>query len=290
MKNRFLPIIVLVAVVLAAGFFVFMEFKKQGNLNRTASDFWKNNELKDTFKNVSEDSNNRADINDWSDMVSFYGQNGNFVATSTILDSLLGQKDDNQNLTKLFSLLIAKEMISNMESGRATGSNMMIDSTQILESAKQYMPDIEEIWKTEFVSESVLKISNDNSNEAIINYIKSGASIMSLYFKETQDNPNYLSEIINKNEREKIQIQIGNFDKAIKDFKGLAVPSSFSGLHKEQINILILQKKMLEDIYNAPQDPVRAYIVTAMMEDVFKQHRSLINEINKKLMSMEIQQ
>ncbi len=293
MKNKLLPILILLIGAAAALFFIWKDFEKQNESGRVALNFAKNNEAKNIVENSAGDLKEQLSplYKGLSDIIQNPAPSSNSAgaSSSNILEMILKDKDAGGNLTELLGLLIAKEIISSQEEARSAGieGNMLsLDPNRILESAKQFAPDIEQTWKKYFVSNKDLKASNNDGKEAILNYIKEGAKIMTKYFKDIQNNPSYIKDIIVKNDRDEIKVLVSNFDLATAAFKKLETPSSFLDFQREQINLLIIQKKILEDIYNAPQDPVRAYLVISMFDDVLNQHRALIGKMNQKLLSL----
>lgn len=296
MKSKFLPILILLIGATAALFLIWKDFKKQNESGKAALNFANNNEAKNIIENSAEDFKNQISplYKGLEDVVRDSAQfsSSTLASSSNMLEMIFKDKDTEGNLTELLGLLIAKELIKSQEEAKSAGINgnmISLNPSRILESAKQFAPDIEQTWKKYFVSDKNIKISENNGKEAILHYIKEGAEIMTKHFKNIQNNSSYVKNIISKNDRDKINALIANFDLAIADFKKLETPSSFLDFQKEQINLLIIQKKILEDIYNAPQDPIRAYLVMGIFDDILNQHRQLISKMNQKLLSLGIQ-
>lgn len=294
MIRKSLPILLFVLVVLVAAFFVYGDFKRQNLFYQKTGNYIQNNQGRDIVANS--DGIFEQDINYPAEKMEYGAGAGNLYADNStgsdaFLEKLLNPQGKGNNITELFGLFLAKEMISSIEQSGGSdlsGGLTALDSNKILKETKKYIPNIEETWKKYFVSENDLKISSDNGKETILAYVKNGAEIMSARLKDVQNNPSYLSEIIKNNNQEAMEDLVKKLDAATVDFKNLETPSSFVKFQKEQINLLIIQKEIFKNILATSQDPLRALLSTEMVNEILNQHRELIRQMNQKLLSLGI--
>ena len=131
--------------------------------------------------------------------------------------------------------------------------------------------------------ETKIKISKDNSKKAIKKYLESFNSIIQNSFsfsnKLGKDIVRDAHRFGDFTEFDKL---LSAYDNAINEFYGLAVPSSWAELHKEEIKLLISTKKVYEALRWPEKDYFKANLAVRGYYLIAIQSLNLKEKINSK--------
>jgi hypothetical protein len=108
------------------------------------------------------------------------------------------------------------------------------------------------------------KITNDIVDEALNSFIDS-------------EDPEYLKDIIIK------------FNEAIEGLKKVPIPSSFTDLHLELINLMIEKKAVLTAMYNYQKDSISAMVAIEIFEELDNQYEEWLSNLITKMKNDGVQ-
>ena len=185
----------------------------------------------------------------------------NIIENNPVGIKLIGINDD-KNLTDILTEKISNSIIEKNIGGlKNVGGEAMISAPApeqmiedlIVETQKNFDPST---LRPE-IDDSSLKISEDNSQEALLEYFNSFTNILISSNKKMP---------VSINEPE--EMDISDFAKikeayeyAINEFYNLTVPSLALDIHKKEIELLSIKKYIFEKAANIEKDPVSALLV-----------------------------
>jgi len=203
-----------------------------------------------------------------------------------------------ENIDTLFgSYFSQKEQFleSNPTIGSQEAFSAMVPDSTIQEMAKRAFGDVyltitdqakEELAKipTIFeitVSDKDIKISEDNSKEAIQEYINQAASIInSENFFITGEAFETISTAINENNFSGLDSLIIDNDAKIGEAKNLTVPSTWKDLHKNGMELTILIRNIYVSFRDMIDDPLKAYIASGELDKFPAEWKKFIEQVN----------
>lgn len=197
----------------------------------------------------------------------------------SILDSYFYQKgqyvsDNEIDSPETFSALVKQSTIQEMLR-RAIGENY----ETILEKAGKTVSQIPDLFNIE-ISDADIKISEDNSSEAIKLYLSQITSfIASEAFFLQEQNLNALQSALQNRDFSQADKIIKINEANIESFKEIVVPSSGKEIHKQILKFSILLRNIyvsLRDVFN---DPLKAYVAAQKLEDFSDSWDKLMQEI-----------
>lgn len=109
------------------------------------------------------------------------------------------------------------------------------------------------------VSERELKISSDNSREAVGKYIQEfiRAQLPIPHDDSGQTLGDILNEAAQTKDFKKLDEFINYFERTIGNLKNLVIPSDFLSVHKKKIELLMSTKRICESVKEIDKDPLK---------------------------------
>jgi len=189
------------------------------------------------------------------------------ILSSEDLSALLTGKKASENLTQKFADNLAKGFVDSNPSGIEEGKEIAVpdDQTLLTQAALDYQKEINS--SDIFIKEKDLKISYNNSKENIYDYYVDYQDILNKYLGKINiiDNLNMFADTNNSNY---LNSSLTYLESLIAELKNLSVPSDFSVLHQEAINLLIVNQNILSSLVKVDDDPLRASSSLLMLEEV----------------------
>jgi len=148
-----------------------------------------------------------------------------------------------------------------------------------LDQANTLLEQLPEVFKTE-ISDKDIKISNDNSKEAIKSYFQTLAA----YFKSSdfllsENGLNLLKDALSRNEFTQIEDLIIKTDNEIAILSDQSVPSSLSDIHKDSLKLIITTRNIFVSLRGSDSDPLKAVVAATKFDGVISLWRSLSQKI-----------
>ena len=179
--------------------------------------------------------------------------------------------DDSRQFSALTDTSIIQEML-----GRS-----IYDSYEYLMGQNQeYLSELTEIFDIS-ISDEQIKISQDNSKQAIQLYISKISQWLNSDIFFFQNEVLQLTAYTLKNQ------DFNNLDTLIKlngkwidQMKEVAVPSSWKEIHREGLEIIILFRNILVSLRDYENDPVKAYYATEKLEETYSWTELIKKAIN----------
>lgn len=195
------------------------------------------------------------------------------VLNTEDLSMLLTGKKPPENLTEKFADNLASGFIGSNPEGIIEGQEIKVPDAQVLlnQIANEQIKSIDESL---FVIQKDLKISYNNSQENIYNYYESYKEIIAKYSQKMKmgDNLEMFVETINP---DYLSLIPGYLQKLIDELKNLTVPSDFSILHQDGINLFISEKTIFNSMLEVDEDPLKAASALMTLEELFKKFDDL---------------
>ncbi len=131
--------------------------------------------------------------------------------------------------------------------------------------------------------ETKIKISKDNSKQAVRKYLQSFNAIIKSSFSFSDKLGKHIVRDAHRfGDFTEFDELISAYDKAINEFYGLAVPSGWAEMHKEEIKLLISTKKVYEALRWPEKDYFKANLAVRGYYLVAVQSLNLREKINSK--------
>jgi hypothetical protein len=131
------------------------------------------------------------------------------------------------------------------------------------------------------ISDQEINILQDNSKEAIQIYLsKLSSFINSDDFFFQKNGFDALSEAIKTNDFSKLNEIIKLNDSKIDQMKEIPVPSSLKEMHKQALKTAILARNIFISIQDLENDPVKAFLFSQKIDEVFNNWLNLSKEIS----------
>jgi len=203
------------------------------------------------------------------------------VISSEDLSALLTGEKPPENLTQKFADNLAKGFIDSNPFGIQEGQEIFVPDSQILlnQIANEQNKNIDNGL---FVTQKELKISSNNSQENILSYYEGYKGIISRYSIKMKMGDN-LEMFINTNNPSYLKLIPSYLQNIINELKLLNVPSDFSILHQDAINLFIIEKEIFNSLINAEGDPIRAASALMIIEETANKFFNLDKNFGKML-------
>lgn len=198
---------------------------------------------------------------------------------NSLLDSYIYQKGEYINdhpevsSPETFSASIKESTIQEM-SRRALASTYPI----ILEKAQETISEMPEIFEIKITDEDI-KISNDNSQEAIKLYLSQVSSILNAdtFFLQEQSYKALVSAYEN-DDFSKLDDLIKLNDEKIEIAKAIMVPSSWKEVHKEGLELTLLIRNIYVSFRDIQSDPLKTYVALQKFDTFSSSWNDLIKK------------
>ncbi len=185
----------------------------------------------------------------------------------SILDSYLFQKGeyitDHPEISspETFSAFTKQSTIQEM-ARRAMGENYSV----ILEIAGETVSQIPNLFNIE-ISDADIKISDDNSPEAINLYLSQLASFLNSDASLLQDQSlSVLESALENQDFSELDRLIKANDTKIEQAKETIVPSSWKEIHKQSLKLTIIIRNIYVSFRDVSKDPLKAYVEIQKLE------------------------
>ncbi len=177
------------------------------------------------------------------------------------------------NSQEAFSAQIKQSTINEMWK-RAIGEMYSILTEQV-QAEIQKIPSAFDIS----VNENQLKISQDNSKEAIQKYIDEVTNILyanNFFLKEEAFS--VLKKALEDDDFNQIDSLIQQNDARIEQAKNITVPSSWKDIHKKGMELTILIRNIYFSFRDILNDPLKAYLASEKLEKVPSAWNTLMSQ------------
>jgi len=198
---------------------------------------------------------------------------------NSILDSYIVQKGQyitdhpEINTPETFSANTKTSTIEEM------AKRAIIDSYPILmEKAQDAIAKMPEIFDITINDEDI-KISQDNSKEAIKTYLSQVTSILSsdVFFLQEQT-LKAVTAAFKNSDFSKLDELIKSNDSKIETAKGILVPSSWKEIHKKGLALTLLIRNIFVSFRDVQNDPLKAYAALDKLENFSNQWNELMKQ------------
>ena len=205
------------------------------------------------------------------------------VLSGEVIDSMLGsylaQKGEyindhpEINSPETFAALIKQSTLEEM-SRRAMGDSYPI----LLEKAGETIKEIPEIFEIN-ISDQDIKISQDNSQEAVKLYLSQISSIFNsdTFFLQEQSF-NILISALQNQDFIQLDSLIKQNDEKIEELKEIVVPSSWKENHKKRLKYTVLIRNIFVSLRDFQNDPLKAYVAMQEFEQFTEKWNVLVEE------------
>lgn len=159
----------------------------------------------------------------------------------------------------------------------------LTDSSTIKEMAEKavensYVSELSEIFDISIADEQI-KISNDNSKQAIEIYIyKISQWLNSDIFFFQNEALQIVSNALNNEDFNNLDRLIKLNDAWIDQMKEITVPSSWKAIHKQGLKMIILSRNVFVSLRDYQNDPIKAYYAANALEDIAEEWTNLIKQ------------
>lgn len=150
----------------------------------------------------------------------------------------------------------------------------------VMENSKEIFNQLPEIFDME-ISDQEMKISQDNSEEAIQLYLlKLSSLINSEDFFLSKNGLEILTEALKNNSFSGLNGIIKLNDSEIEQMKQISVPSSLKEIHKQGLKISILARNIFVSVRDMENDPIKAFLFAQKTDEVFNNWLTLLEKIS----------
>ncbi len=257
-------IIYIIAAILlvSAGWFWFSQNRNAGTESQKNKKLFQGM-LEDVAKRFNNLDSNNDGMKDWEEVLRRVQENGGFNNLSS---------SDSVNLTRE----LAKSMgvqVASLKEGAYPDISDSIKS--IDENTNRSMLEFIASFNTQ-ISEKELKISQDNSSDAVKKYSGdvSEAIPQNPYPQKSEDD--IFAEAMNTKNFRAIDEYIQYYEQAIKNMKNVIVPSDFLAIHKREIELFMATKKVYEAIKEINKDPLKTVMALQQNEKIREEMKGLV--------------
>jgi len=155
----------------------------------------------------------------------------------------------------------------------------IIDSYPILmEKAQDTISKMPEIFDI-VINDEDIKISQDNSAEAVKTYLSQVSSVLNsdVFFLQEQS-LNAATAAFKNNDFSKLDNLIKSNDAKIESVKDILVPSSWKEIHKTGLALTLLIRNIFVSFRDIPDDPLKAYIALGKLDNFSNQWNDLMKQ------------
>jgi hypothetical protein len=186
------------------------------------------------------------------------------------------------NLSEVIAKKIASEIAAANPNGSITvsGKNYVnvpkpeeLTNDLLTEAQKNFDPN--SLVPT--IKDSDIKISEDNSKEALVNYFTAFNTIILSNGKKLPSN--LISSAANIQSSDFLKI-VDVYNSTIKDFYNLTVPRAALNIDKKEIELLTTEKNIYQNLANLNQDPLTANLSLNVLSNVYEGYDKLKTDIN----------
>ena len=169
--------------------------------------------------------------------------------------------DTSKNLTDILTQKIEESIgKENTEGFKTLNGQTLISAPKPEQLVEELIAEAQKNFDPESlrpkISDSSLKISEDNSREALIKYF---ASFNSILIEASKNIPKTLFDENKMSISDFLKTKIV-YEETANSFYGLTAPRSILDIHKKELELLLTKKNIFEKMANADQDPMTAFL------------------------------
>jgi hypothetical protein len=195
-----------------------------------------------------------------------------------LVTSYLSQKEEylgehSQMTQENFTSLVNESTVQNMWE-RALGEMLLVVGDKAVEEIEK-MPEIFNIN----INDNEIKISDDNSDIAINDYLdKVSAILNSDNFLLQEQAAEAMDIALNENDFSKLDTLIIENDAKIREAKDIVIPSSWAEIHKEGLEMVIIIRNIYFSFRDVLNDPFKAFVALKKLENLDEYWENLMND------------
>ena len=157
---------------------------------------------------------------------------------------------------------------------RSLGDMLLIVGDKAVEEIEK-MPEIFNIN----VSDNEIKISEDNSDAAINDYLSKASSMLNAdNFLLQEEAANAINIALTENDFSKLDTLIMENDAKIEEAKNIIIPSSWAEIHKDGLEMIILIRNIYFSFRDVLNDPFKAFVALQKLENLDEYWENLMND------------
>lgn len=198
-----------------------------------------------------------------------------------------------ENLTKALSSALAQQIVNGkIESFSQDGQILSPAELSAYPAIRQSVMEIsaqkDSIFAAEPIADAELRVSQDNSGQAISKYLNDLENILKKSSLQPSDVESqiFLDFMQNGGPGTIIQQAQQDYQNAFNDLKKITVPSKFLDLHKRQLNIFSQLAKIYSAIITTEADPLRASLAleqySSLLEQIVTWSKDFANTLQNK--------
>ncbi len=159
--------------------------------------------------------------------------------------------------------------------------NAQIDTKQAAERTVANFFETYNPQSIEFprVNPSDIRVTNDNSKEAITRYLAAISAVGQKYIADTQDPRLLFASIVQRDtyasQLSRFDPLIKNYEMAYENYRATPVPSLWKEEHERILNLTLKVKTILEIFRNADRDMMKAMVAAPHYQDVINEDQKL---------------
>lgn len=188
------------------------------------------------------------------------------------------------NLTSQISQGIIQNVLAEKNSSEIGLENFSLDSLDPNQFLNQAIVDASLFFSPPEIPDSELKISPDNSQEAIKQYFDTAIKTMALRFVNLKKTDlEAIQEALQQQNSSALEQNIQAYNLAFQDLKQLTIPSSWQDIHRRGLQMLWLTEQSLLAVKNFQTDPLKAMVGLKQYEGLITAFIDLNYEMNQLL-------
>lgn len=157
---------------------------------------------------------------------------------------------------------------------RSLGDMLLVVGDKAVEEIEK-MPEVFNIN----ISDNDIKISEDNNDTIINNYLNQVSSILNAdNFLLQEGAANAMNIAMTENDFSKLDTLIRENDAKIEEAKNIIVPSSWIEIHKEGLEMIILIRNIYFSFRDVLNDPFKAFVALQKLENLDEYWENLMND------------
>ncbi len=196
---------------------------------------------------------------------------------------------DEDNLTKKVNLELSQQILQLNQDNDLSSGYLEVPNEEIFseEMMVKYKDDF--LKNLSLATISDLTFAEENKPYTSIKYYYDYLSI--LYNRKITDDiiDQAMTSFTDNSDPAFLKDIIIKLNDAINDFKKMPIPSSFTDLHLQLINLTIEKKAILTALYNYQNDPISAMAASQLLEDLYNNYISWTTDLANKMKNDGVQ-
>jgi len=192
------------------------------------------------------------------------------------------------NLTETLSHLLSSRLIFDNQKGWLAENQLTVSqlpaTEPIIEEMLKNLLNLEIIFSKEHIPLSTIKITQDNSPEALRIYFQEANSIIQGNFEsmglEKGAGQRIIEQVIITQNFSQVDQIIAYYQKTFQELKNLFVPSLMTDFHRQELALLLTSQKIFESLQFISTDPLRTLLALSQYRALLGQTNDLQNKVN----------